>query len=163
MTLVLPAGDAPGSLHAVPTVLIASDAPWVHDDIRAAIPGGDTVVRSLTSGQAVRAAVGEQRPDLVVLDMQIGDMGAVAVTYDLHLEASGGRLPKVPVLLLLDRQADTFMARQCGAEGWLIKPLDPIRIRKAMKAVLAGETFEDRSVAGDASTNFRPTADSTAR
>ena len=147
----------------VPTVLVVSDAPWVHEDIRAAIPGGDTVVRSLTSGQAVRAAVGEQRPDLVILDMQMGDMGAIAVTYDLRLEESGDRLPNVAVLLLLDRQADVFLARQCQANGWLVKPLDPIRVRKAMKAVMAGGRFEDRRATGDATTNYRPTADSTAR
>ena len=147
----------------MPTVLVVSDAPWVHEDIRAALPGGDTVVRSLTSGQAVRAAVGEQRPDLVILDMQMGDMGAIAVTYDLRLEESGDRLPNVAVLLLLDRQADVFLARQCQANGWLVKPLDPIRVRKAMKAVMAGGRFEDRRATGDATTNYRPTADSTAR
>ncbi len=144
-------------------MLVVSDAPWVHEEIRAALPGGDTVVRSLTSGQAVRAAVGEQRPDLVILDMQMGDMGAIAVTYDLRLEESGDRLPNVAVLLLLDRQADVFLARQCQANGWLVKPLDPIRVRKAMKAVMAGGRFEDRRATGDATTNYRPTADSTAR
>ena len=108
-------------------------------------------------------AVSEQRPDLVILDMQIGDMGAIAVTYDLRLEESGGRLPNVAVLLLLDRQADVFLARQCRADGWLVKPLDPIRVRKAMTAIMAGGRFEDRRATGDASTNFRPTADSTAR
>ncbi len=121
------------------------------------------MVRSLTNGRSVRAAVDTEEPDLVILDMQISDMGAIAVTYDLHLEASGGRLPDTPVLLLLDRNADTFLAKQCKADGWLIKPLDPIRVRKAMRAVLAGDRYEDRPQAGDASTNYRPTADSTAR
>jgi DNA-binding response OmpR family regulator len=147
----------------MPTVLICSDAPWVHDDVRAALPGGDTVVRSISAGRAVRSAAETEEPDLVILDMQITDMGAIAVTYDLRLEESGGRLPYIPVLLLLDRNADTFMAQQCKADGWLIKPLDPIRLRKAMRAVMAGDGFEDRPQVGDASTNYRPTADSTAR
>ena len=147
----------------MPTVLICSDAAWVHEDVKACLPGGDTVVRSLSNGRSVRAAVETEAPDLVILDMQISDMGAIAVTYDLHLEESGGRLPAVPVLLLLDRNADTFMAQQCKADGWLIKPLDPIRLRKAMRAVMAGDGYVDRPQVGDASTNYRPTADSTAR
>jgi DNA-binding NarL/FixJ family response regulator len=147
----------------MPTVLICSDAPWVHDEIRASVPGGDTVVRSLTAGRAVRDVVATEHPDLVILDMQISDMGAIAVTYDLRLETSGDRSPDVPVLLLLDRNADVFLAKQCDADGWLIKPLDPIRLRKAMRAVLAGEGYEDQQRVGDASTNFRSTADSTAR
>jgi DNA-binding NarL/FixJ family response regulator len=147
----------------MPTVLICSDAAWVHDEVRASVPGGDTVVRSLTAGRSVRDAVATEEPDLVILDMQISDMGAIAVTYDLHLEASGGRSPDVPVLLLLDRNADVFLAKQCKADGWLVKPLDPIRIRKAMRAVLAGEGYEDRLTSGDATNNYRATADSTAR
>jgi DNA-binding response OmpR family regulator len=147
----------------MPTVLICSDAPWVHEEIRAAAPGGDTVIRSLTAGRSVRDVVATEQPDLVILDMQISDMGAIAVTYDLRLETSGGRSPDVPVLLLLDRNADTYLAKQCDADGWLIKPLDPIRVRKAMRAVLNGERYEDRLQAGDASTNYRATADSTAR
>lgn len=147
-------------------VLIASDASWVHDEVREALPGrpGDDVqVRSLRSGRAVRAAVEAQVPDLVVLDSQIGAMGAMAVCHDLRNEESGGRLPHVPVLILLDRQADVYLARQAHAEGYLVKPLDPMRLRRAAKELLAGGTYEDRVLVGDATTNYRPTPDSTAR
>ena len=147
----------------MPHVLIASDAPWVHDDVVSSLPGGDVSVRSLTSGRAVRAAVGEKQPDLVVLDFQIGNMGGMATCLDLRNEESGGRLGHVPVLLLLDRQADVFLAQQSHAEGWLVKPLDPIRIRKAVTALLAGGTYVDRVQTGDAATNYRATPDSTAR
>jgi DNA-binding response OmpR family regulator len=96
----------------------------------------------------VRAAVREaeadgRRPELAILDLQIGTMGGVAVCLDLRLEESGGRLPHVPVLMLLDRSADVFLAQRPGAEGWLIKPLDPIRLRRAARAVMAGGTFQE--------------------
>ena len=45
-----------------------------------------------TRGQDVRDTVAEIEPDLVVLDLQIGNMGGVAVAIDLRLEESGGRL-----------------------------------------------------------------------
>ena len=47
--------------------------------------------------------------------------------------------------MLLDRRADVFLARRSGAEGWLVKPLDPMRLRKAIRALLAGETYHDQS------------------
>ena len=75
--------------------------------------------------------------------MQIGTMGGVAVALDLRLEVDAGRLEAVPVLLLLDRRADVFLARRSGVEGWLVKPLDPLRVRRAVRAVLAGETWWD--------------------
>ncbi len=146
----------------MPHVLITADAPWVHEEVMAALPA-EVTVRSLINGAAVCAAVSEQTPDLVVLDSQISNMGAFAVTYDLHNEESGGRLPHVPVLILLDRPSDAFMARQCQAEGYLLKPLDPLRTRRAVNALLAGGTFQDKLVQSDASTNYRATPDSTAR
>ena len=45
--------------------------------------------------------------------------------------------------MLLDRRADVFLARRSSAEGWVVKPLDPVRLAKAVTAVLAGGTYED--------------------
>jgi DNA-binding NarL/FixJ family response regulator len=87
----------------------------------------------------------DDKPDLVILDLQIGNMGAMAACMELRLEESGGRIDHVPVLLLLDRRPDVFLARRTEAEGWIVKPLDPIRLRKAVRALLAGGRFEDPS------------------
>ena len=75
-----------------------------------------------------------------MLDLQIGNMGGMAVCMDLRLDESGGRLPHIRVLMLLDRAADTFLARRAGAEGWLVKPLDSLRLRRAATTVLRGGT-----------------------
>lgn len=122
----------------MPDILIATDASHVLDDIVAAIAGGNTQLRHVTRGQDVRAAVQAKTPDLLISDLQIGSMGGVAVTTDLRLEEGADRLPRVPVLLLLDRAADVFLARRSTADGWLVKPLDALRIERAVAAVLAG-------------------------
>jgi DNA-binding NarL/FixJ family response regulator len=49
--------------------------------------------------------------------------------------------------MILDRRPDVFLARRSGAEGWLVKPLDPIRLRKAVTALLNEGTFFDDSYA----------------
>ena len=124
-------------------ILIASDAPWVIDELRAAVESPDISIRSVAKGEAVPAAVASQTPDLVVLDLQIGNMGGMATCVHLGLEADAGRLPEVPVLMLLDRRADVFLARRSGADGFVVKPLNPLRVRKAVQALLAGGTYED--------------------
>ncbi len=105
----------------------------------------DVTIREVDSGAAAVAAVEEQEPDLLILDFQIGNMGAIAVTLELRLEESGDRLEHVPVLVLVDRRPDVFLVRRSDAEGWLVKPLDPIRLRKAATALLAGEMYYDDS------------------
>lgn len=126
-------------------VLIATDSATVRDEVAAVLPGREFTVRTVPSGAAVRSAVAEQPPDLLVCDFQIGSMGGVAVTLDVRLEEGAGRIPRVPVLLLLDRRADVFLARRSGADGFLVKPLDPIRLRRAVAAVIEGGRFADDS------------------
>ncbi len=155
-------GSVPVVAKTSMSILVASDAAWVHDEVLSAAPAVSTV-RALTSGRDVLAAVAQEAPSLVVLDSQIGSMGAMAVTYDLRNEQSGGRLAHVPVLLLLDRQADVFLAKRCAAEGWLVKPLDPLRLRRALATLIGGGRYVDRVQHGDAANNFRSTADSSAR
>lgn len=101
------------------------------------------------TGAAVLPAVQEHDPDLVIADLQIGNMGAMAVCLELRLEESADRLDRVPVLMLLDRRADVFLARRADADGWLVKPLDPIRLRKAIGRLLDGGTFYDESYLPD--------------
>lgn len=129
----------------MPRILVASDAPWVHDEVGSVLAADDTEITHVTRGVEVLPSVVARTPDLVVLDSQIGEMGGVATTLDLRLEESGGRLPHVPVLILLDRRPDVFLARRSGAEGWLLKPLDPIRLRKAAYELMVGRTYHDQA------------------
>jgi len=127
----------------VPNVLLATDADWINDEVEAALGSPDRTVQRVRRGADVVPAVAAAAPDLVVLDLQIGNMGGMATCMALRLEAGAGRLPDVPVLMLLDRGADEFLARRCDADGWLIKPLDSFRLRRAADALVAGGTFTD--------------------
>jgi len=126
---------------------VASDAPTVRAEISAIAGSPDVEIVEARSGPEVMALVAESLPDLVIVDMQMGNMGGMATTLELRLEASYGKLEHVPVLMLLDRRPDVFLARRSGAEGWLVKPLDPIRLRRSVAALLAGGTYYDESYA----------------
>jgi DNA-binding response OmpR family regulator len=134
----------------VPTVVVASDANWVHDHVRAALCGPGFEVIDVEQGPDVRRVVAEREPDLVILDFQIGNMGGVAVALDLRLEESGDRLPHVPILLLLDREADKFLARRSTADAMLVKPIDAGTLRRTVKTLLAAdEQRKAAEAAGD--------------
>lgn len=129
----------------MPEIVIAADARSIFDEIASVVEEPGTVVRWVRRGEAVREEVNARPADLVIADMQIGTMGGIAIALDLKLEADAGRLVPCPVLLILDRRPDVFMARRSGAEGWILKPLDPIRLRTAVTALLAGGTWHDAS------------------
>ena len=118
-------------------ILVVAEARWVREQVRAAFVSPGQEVVEVTRGQDVREAVAQERPDLVVLDLQIGNMGGVAVAIDLRLEESAGRLPRSTILLLLDRQADRFLSKRADADLALVKPVDAGILRRAAKQLLA--------------------------
>jgi len=120
----------------VTTILVASDAQWVRDQVRAAFTSTNQTVVEVTRGQDVRGAFAEIDPDLVVLDMQIGNMGGIATAIDLRLEESAGRLDRANVLLLLDRASDEHVARRADVDLMLVKPVDAAMLRRAAKRML---------------------------
>ncbi len=120
-------------------ILLATDAQWVLNEVVAALGSPETSFTVCSNGRDVTAAVTARTPDLAVLDCQIGSMGGFAVTMDLRLDETGGRLPHIPVLMLLDRDADAQLAKRSGADKWLVKPLNALTLRRTAHSLVAGE------------------------
>jgi len=124
-------------------ILLATDAAWIVDDVVAALSGDGVSFLVCREGRVVSQQVAAEEPDLVITDLQIGSMGGMAVTMALRLDESVGAVPHVPVLMLLDREADIHLARRSGAEGWLVKPINPLTLKRATAALLEGGTYTD--------------------
>ena len=131
--------------YGMTTVLLASDADWLIEEVRSALSDPGTTVNVVRAGADVRSLVSSQIPDLVILDLQIGNMGGMATCMDLRLEIDAERLSPVPILMLLDREADVYLAQQAGAQGWLVKPLNSFRLKMAAVALLAGEDMREEA------------------
>ena len=121
----------------MPHVLLATDADHLAEEVFAALADDQTTVSRVRAGVDVRPAVAQLEPDLVVLDLQIGNMGGVAASLDLRLESEAGRVPDTRILMLLDREADQWIAGQAKADAELVKPIDSLRLRRAATALLA--------------------------
>lgn len=124
-------------------ILLATDAQWILNEIVAVLGTPSTSFTVVSDGRDVSAAVKTHAPDLAILDLQSGSMGAMAVAMNLRLDHSSGNAPMVPVLMLLDRVADVHLARRSGADGWIIKPLDALRLRRAVTMVLDGDVYQE--------------------
>lgn len=125
------------------TILLATDSDAVFREVDAALTDTRTQVLRVSAGADVLPAIEEVGPDLVILDLQIGNMGGVAVSLAIRNEESAGRLDSQNVLLLLDRIADVFIARRSDADGWIVKPLNPLRLQRAATLVMNGEYYTE--------------------
>lgn len=119
----------------MPDILVATDADWVAQQCQAALGGTHTLHR-VTRGADVLAALTAVDPALVLLDLQIASMGAMATCLAIRQEEDMGRLARRKVMILLDRDADEFLAQRSNADAWLVKPIDPLRLARAVDAVL---------------------------
>ena len=124
-------------------IILATDAQWILNEVVAVLGTPSTSFTVVSDGRDVSAAVKTHTPDLAILDLQSGSMGAMAVAMNLRLDHSSGNAPMVPVLMLLDRVADVHLARRSGADGWIIKPLDALRLRRAVTMVLDGDVYQE--------------------
>jgi len=119
-------------------ILLATDSDALLDQVEAAVAGTHRVFR-VRAGVDVVPAVTEIDPAVVLLDLQIGNMGGVAACLAIRQREEMGDLDPRPVLLLLDREVDIFLAQEARADDHLVKPLDAFAILRAVESVLARE------------------------
>ncbi len=115
-------------------VLIVTDDPRERDRVHSALSfdGAELIDHDAPGSAADRAA--EESVDVAVVDLRIGSMGGMAITREFL-----GRQLHVPVVLLLDREADTFLAGRSGADAWVTKPFTASALRAAVKTATQSE------------------------
>lgn len=85
------------------------------------------------NGEIAVAAVQRDRPDVVVLDVTMPEMNGYQACRAMKRIA-----PKMPVLILTAKTepADRFWATQSGADAFLNKPIDPVRVVEVLAELL---------------------------
>jgi DNA-binding response OmpR family regulator len=71
-------------------------------------------------------------PEVVIIDMQVGSMGGMAVVRRLREAMAMGQIAPTRLVLLLDRSADRFLAHRAGADVGLLKPFTAQELRGAI-------------------------------
>jgi DNA-binding response OmpR family regulator len=110
-------------------VLLVADAAWIQNEAVAALSDPGTVIRQVEDPRTASQVAGEFEPDVVIVDMQVGSMGGMAVARSLREAEFADDLPVTSIVLLLDRSADEFLARRAAANAWVVKPFTPQQLR----------------------------------
>ena len=119
------------------SILIVDDHSLFRQGVIAVIgtqPNMKVVAEAANGLEAVEAAK-QLRPDLVLMDLFMPEMGGVEATHQLLSE-----IPEINVLILTisDKDEDLFNAIKAGAKGYLLKGADPEELVRAITHVAEG-------------------------
>jgi two-component system nitrogen regulation response regulator GlnG len=105
----------------MPKLLVVDDEPSILHFFRRAFPGPDVTLLTAATATAGLAAVERERPDVVVLDINLAGESGLETFRRVH-ELD----PKVPVIFITGHgTADTAIeAMRLGAYEYLLKPLE---------------------------------------
>jgi DNA-binding NarL/FixJ family response regulator len=128
-------------------VLIVDDHPVVRSGLRAALAGDSSIqlVGEAPSGAVALDVAREKRPDVVLMDLNLGGgIDGAEVTRQL---ARLSHPPKVLVLTAYESEADILRAIEAGAIGYLLKDTEPPELLSAIHTAASGETVLTPSIA----------------
>ncbi|WP_327400205.1 response regulator transcription factor [Streptomyces sp. NBC_01288] len=127
-------------------LLLCDDHAVVRAGLRALLSSaeGIEVVGEAGSGEEALALAARVRPDVVLMDLQLGD-GMDGVTATRKLTAGDG--PRVLVLTMFDTDADITRAVEAGATGYLLKAERPEELFTAIHSAASGRTALSAPVA----------------
>lgn len=118
-------------------VLVVDDHPVVRRGLHSMLDGesGISVVGMASSGKEGLELAEKLKPDVLLLDLRMSDMGGVEVINALRIAKSECR---VLVLTNYQLDEDIFNAIEAGALGYLVKSASQEEVIDAIKAVSQG-------------------------
>jgi DNA-binding NarL/FixJ family response regulator len=133
-------------------VLLVDDHQLFRAGVRSELDGLVDVVGDAASVAEAVAAIGELRPEVVLLDVHMPDGGGVAV-----IEAVRDERPEVRFLALSvsDAPADVIAVIRAGARGYVTKTISPPELAEAIGRVADGDAVFSPRLAGFVLDAFR--------
>ncbi|HZB93001.1 MAG TPA: response regulator [Stellaceae bacterium] len=131
------------------TILVVDDEPAIRRLLRTSLTAQGYDVVEAEGGQEALAAVAREKPDLIILDLGLPDLGGIEVIRVLRQQSS---LPVI-VLSVRDDERGKVEALDLGADDYVTKPfgVDELvaRIRTALRHRFQAQGEKPVFTAGD--------------
>lgn len=114
------------------TVLVVDDDPHIRDLLTFALGKAGLATREAADGEAALAAIAEQAPDLVILDINMPRMDGIEACRRIRAQGP------LPVLFLSSRddEIDRILGIELGADDYVVKPFSPREVVARVAAIL---------------------------
>lgn len=118
-------------------VLIADDHPLFREGLRALLEArGVDVVGVAQDGQQAVELAQQLQPDVVLMDLQMPIMDGLTAT---RLISAAQPETRVVILTASEHESDLFEAIKSGAQGFILKNLEPAPFFDLLQGVMRGE------------------------
>ncbi|MDX1450266.1 MAG: hypothetical protein R3246_14535 [Acidimicrobiia bacterium] len=113
-------------------LLLIADDEWVQNDVAAALADPSLTLEIESDPRAAVARASEERFAWAIVDLQVGSMGGMAVVRALRNAIAAGQIEDMGLILLLDRDADRFIAKRAGVDAAVVKPFTAQQLRACL-------------------------------
>ncbi|MFD6445800.1 response regulator [Promicromonospora sp. NPDC060204] len=126
---------------AATRVIVVDDDQYVVDVLRTVLEERGYDVIGLTDGRAALAAVEDEHPAAIVLDLAMPGTSGAEVLSRLRQSAATA---DVPVVVLSGTRPHDALETAALADDWLVKPVDPDRIVETVRDVIRRQPHHGR-------------------
>jgi two-component system nitrate/nitrite response regulator NarL len=128
-------------------ILIVDDHPLVAEGIQSILESYEDleIVGTCNSGRSAIAQLAQFNPDVILMDLNMTDMGGLTAT-EIILEQRPGT--RILILSMHDSPEYIASALNHGAMGYILKDVPTDEIKLAIDAVMAGQRYLCTGAAG---------------
>ena len=133
-----PSGETASAPNRKPKILVVDADQATRRLMDTRLSAANFSVQSVGTAQAALDACVRSRPNLVITDLRLGHMGGISFLREL---TSRWPLLSVIVLTAYGTIAEAVEATQCGAFGYLVKPIEREELVGQVQRAIAASTF----------------------
>ena len=121
-------------------IMLADDHSMIREGLKQLLEleGDMKVVAEASNGKECLEIIGEVRPDVLLLDINMPEKNGLEVLQEINLTK---KRPKILILTVHNEVDYLLKAVEIGVDGYVLKDSESAELKKAIQTVVSGETY----------------------